>query len=300
MNVSTIRFAHLTGLRHNGYFTYNGIQSKTMNHYDTIACAIQYIRDNIPNQVTLDQIAARAGVSPKRFMQAVTLERAKLLIRKNHGSLLDISDELGLSSGSRLYDHFVQLEAVTPSEFKSEGDGLTIYWGQHMTDFGWAFLAHTDRGVCRLAFAEESDPSALATALACEWPKAGLFEDQQSTGQIIKHIFSNAEKVMAPLSLWVRGTNFQISVWRALLNIGAGELKTYSDIAKAVGRPGAVRAVGTAIGANPIAYAIPCHRVIRQTGALGGYRWGAARKHAMLARELASRHPCDEPDQPTQ
>lgn len=275
-----------------------------MNDYQKIASAIGYIREQAKSQPSLDDIAAQvhlsphhfqrlfsqwAGVSPKRFLQVLTLDRAKELLHsdRTNASLLDVSDSIGLSSGSRLYDHFVQLEAVTPQEYKQQGAGLDIVWGCQPCLFGEVFVATTTRGLCKLVFKQDRSTEDLVNQLQEEWPLADISENQTEAAQIIKTVFGVPTKRTAPLSLLVRGTNFQINVWRALLDIKDGQLATYADIATKIGVPKAVRAVGTAIGANPIAYAIPCHRVIRQSGELGGYRWGLTRKHAMLAKETA-------------
>lgn len=268
--------------------------------YDRIRIAIEYLVAHMADQPSLDEIAAQvglspshfqrlfcrwAGVTPKRFLQVLTVERAKTLLRES-ASLLDVADELGLSSGSRLYDHFVQLEAVTPGEFKNAGLGLTIEYGVHPTPFGPVFAAATERGLSRLAFLGDQGVAEQLAELRRHWPKAVLREDGAATEAVIPTLFAT-EKPDRPLSLWVAGTNFQVNVWRALLRIPLGALVSYNQIARAINQPTAARAVGTAIGANPIAVLIPCHRVIQQSGALGGYRWGEIRKHALHAWESA-------------
>jgi len=270
--------------------------------YDRIAKAIHYISNHVGKQPSLDDIATHvhlspyhfqrlfsrwAGVTPKRFLQVLTLEKAKRLLTEHNMSVFDASDAVGLSSGSRLYDHFVHIEAVTPSEYKQAGLGLTIYYGIHSTPFGDAFIAVTARGVCKLLFMDEQTKSELLNHVKQAWPRADFFEDQQKTAMIIESIFHQDPSSTRPLSLLVRGTNFQIKVWQALLNIRPGQLTSYSHIAKAIGKPGAARAVGSAVGANPVAFVIPCHRVLRQSGNLGGYRWGLTRKQAILAWEAA-------------
>ncbi len=270
--------------------------------YDRIAKAIHYIRNHVGKQPSLDDIAAHvhlsphhfqrlfsrwAGVSPKRFLQVLTLEKAKRLLTEHDMSVFDASDAVGLSSGSRLYDHFVHIEAVTPSEYRQAGLGLTIYYGIHSTPFGDAFIAVTARGICKLLFMDEQTKSELLNHVKQAWPHADFLEDQQKTAMIIESIFHQEPSATRPLSLLVRGTNFQINVWQALLNIQPGQLTSYSHIAKAIGKPGAARAVGSAVGANPVAFVIPCHRVLRQSGNLGGYRWGLTRKQAILAWEAA-------------
>lgn len=270
------------------------------NDYDRISCAIAFMVAHMVEQPSLDAIAAHvglspfhfqrlfsrwAGVTPKRFLQVLTVERAKTLLRESI-PLLEVSDAVGLSSGSRLYDHFVQLEAVTPGQFKEAGNGLVIDYGVHNTPLGEAFIAVTPRGICRLAFLSEGGIEEQFSELRRHWRAASLRENAGKTAAQIQQVFAN-EKQDRPLSLCVSGTNFQVSVWRALLRIPPGALVSYNQIAQVIGHPKAARAVGTAVGANPIAVAIPCHRVIQQSGALGGYRWGEIRKHALHAWEAA-------------
>jgi AraC family transcriptional regulator, regulatory protein of adaptative response / methylated-DNA-[protein]-cysteine methyltransferase len=269
-----------------------------MSDYDRIAKAITYITANVTAQPTLDEIATHvhlspfhfqrlfsrwAGTTPKRFLQVLTLELGKKLLEES-GSLLEVSDKLGLSSSSRLHDHFVQLEAVTPGEYRAKGKDLVIEYGEHETPFGQLFVAQTPRGVCRAAFTEEDDAEAQLDVLRKTWPLAAYKNSVKNTAEAAG-LLASAEKSDRPLSLHVAGTNFQVAVWRALLRIPAGSAVTYSQIAEAVGSPRAVRAAGTAIGANPVAFLIPCHRVIQQSGALGGYRWGLERKQAMQVWE---------------
>lgn len=272
-----------------------------MSDYQRIEKAIQYIEANAHEQPSLEEIAANAnlspfhfqrifsqwvGVTPKRFLQTLTVERAKQLLAESR-PILEVSDQVGLSTSSRLHDHFVQLEAVTPGQYKSAGIGLTINCGLHDTPFGSCFVASTERGVCKIAFVENTEFETEIENLKKDWPLAQVEQDLESTSLLIQQIFDQNPKVDRPISLHVRGTNFQVMVWKALLQIPLGSLQSYSDIACAVGKPSAVRAVGTAVGANPIAFVVPCHRVVRQTGAIGGYRWGETRKHAMHAWETA-------------
>lgn len=271
-----------------------------MSDYDRIAKAIAYISQNVTAQPTLDEIAAHvslspfhfqrlftrwAGTTPKRFLQVLTLELGKNLLAES-ASLLEVSDRLGLSSASRLHDHFVQLEAVTPGEYRSKGQGLVIEYGEHDTPFGRLFVAQTPRGVCRAAFVDLDDADAQLAVLRKTWPLATYVRNERDTALVAMLLALPPDATpQRPLSLHVAGTNFQVAVWRALLRIPAGSAVTYSQVAKAVGAPAAVRAAGTAIGANPVAFVIPCHRVIQQSGALGGYRWGLERKRAMQVRE---------------
>jgi AraC family transcriptional regulator of adaptative response/methylated-DNA-[protein]-cysteine methyltransferase len=272
-----------------------------MSDYDRIARAISFIAERANSQPTLDEIAAHvhlspfhfqrlfcrwAGVTPKRFLQVLTLERAKQLIR-DCKPLLEVSGAVGLSSVSRLYDHFVQLEAVSPGEFKMGGAGLSIDYGVHETPFGDAFIGVTARGICCLEFLNDEGVEPHVAALSKKWLHASLQANPDRTGPIIAAMFTGGGKPGRPLSLCVTGTNFQINVWKALLQIPAGRVATYSQVAQVVGHPRSARAVGLAVGANPVAFLIPCHRVIQQNGKLGGYHWGETRKHAMHAWESA-------------
>ncbi|MFM5865996.1 bifunctional transcriptional activator/DNA repair enzyme AdaA [Aeromonas caviae] len=272
-----------------------------MSDYARIADAIRFIASQVARQPTLDEIAAHvhlspfhfqrlfsrwAGVTPKRYLQVLTLERAKALLQESR-PLLEVADTLGLSSGSRLYDHFVQLEAVTPGEYKQRGAGLVIDHGVHDTPFGQAFVALTPRGVCNFSFLDDQAPQTPLSALAQRWPEAELREAPSRTQGVIHTMFDGSKTPDRPLSLHVSGTNFQISVWRALLQIPPAKVVSYAQVASAVGNPKAARAVGLAVGANPVALMIPCHRVIQQNGKLGGYHWGETRKQAIHAWEAA-------------
>ncbi|WP_447836053.1 bifunctional transcriptional activator/DNA repair enzyme AdaA [Aeromonas salmonicida] len=272
-----------------------------MSDYARIADAIRFIASQVERQPTLDEIAGHvhlspfhfqrlfsrwAGVTPKRYLQVLTLERAKALLQESR-PLLEVADTLGLSSGSRLYDHFVQLEAVTPGEYKQRGAGLVIDHGVHDTPFGQAFVALTPRGVCNFSFLDDQAPQAPLTTLAQSWPAAELRESPSRTQEVIHTMFDGSKTADRPISLHVSGTNFQISVWRALLEIPPAKVVSYTQVASAVGNPKAARAVGLAVGANPVALMIPCHRVIQQNGKLGGYHWGETRKQAIHAWEAA-------------
>jgi AraC family transcriptional regulator of adaptative response/methylated-DNA-[protein]-cysteine methyltransferase len=270
--------------------------------YHRIERAIRFLDDAAPIRPSLDQVARHvgmspfhfqrlftrwAGISPKRFSQVLALEYAKDRLRESR-NLIDATYDAGLSSGGRLHDLFVTLEALTPGEFRQQGDGVRISAGFHDSPFGEALVATTERGVCGLAFHDGNRRAALRD-LATRWPYATIEEHPRLTAPVASRIFAALEvrdpDGLVPLGLLVRGTNFQVKVWRALLQIPVGSVATYEDIATAIGSPNAVRAVGTAIGRNPVAFLIPCHRVIRTTGALGGYRWGLPRKRAMLAWE---------------
>jgi AraC family transcriptional regulator of adaptative response/methylated-DNA-[protein]-cysteine methyltransferase len=272
-----------------------------MSDYDRIAEAISFIADRVNSQPTLEEVAAHlhlspfhfqrlfsrwAGVTPKRFLQVLTVERAKRLLDESK-PLLEVSDALGLSSGSRLYDHFVHLEAVTPGEYKQRGSGLRIGYAVHDTPFGKAFIAATPRGICRFAFLGQAGPDEQIADVLREWPSAVVCEERERTLAVVRAMFDLPASPDRPLSLHVSGTNFQIHVWKALLRIPPAAVASYSQIASAVGRPGSARAVGQAVGANPVAFLIPCHRVIQRSGGLGGYHWGEARKQAIHAWEAA-------------
>lgn len=272
-----------------------------ISDYERIARAISFLTGRVNDQPRLNEIAAHvhlspyhfqrlfcrwAGVTPKRFLQVLTLERAKQLLSEPR-PLLEVADALGLSSASRLYDHFVQLEAISPGEFKRRGEGVSIEYAVHDTPFGEAFIGVTPRGICQLGFLDDAGVEKHLVELAVKWPRARLCENHQRTRVLIDTIFNCKERPERPLSLYVAGTNFQINVWKALLQIPPGKIASYSQVASTIGRPRAARAVGLAVGQNPVAFLIPCHRVIRQNGELGGYHWGETRKHAMHAWEAA-------------
>lgn len=274
--------------------------------YDRIETAIRFIEDNAAEQPSLEEVAAAvdlspfhfqrlfrrwAGISPKRFLQFVTVEHAKELLSSST-SVMETAFEVGLSGPARLHDHFVALEAVTPGEYKSGGAGVEIRYGLHDSPFGTAFLAATERGICGLRFVD-GDSAESIDWLGRLWPGARLVEDGKGTREIARHVFDRDPARHGPVRLLVKGTNFQVSVWKALLRIPPGRLVAYEQIAQAIGRPSASRAVGSAVGANRISYLIPCHRVIRNSGALGGYAWGLPRKRAMIGWEssLGARSP---------
>ncbi len=272
-----------------------------MSDYERIAQAISYITLRVEDQPGLEEIAAHvnmspfhfqhmfslwAGVSPKRYLQVLTLERAKQLLQQPL-PVLAASDTLGLSSASRLYDHFVQLEAVTPGEYKTGGADLAIEYAVQHTPFGQVFVAATPKGICKMSFLDHEDFDNSLGDLLARWPNAALRENPDACRSAVESMFGNKPKRDRPLSLHVSGTNFQVNVWKALLRIPPGKLVSYSHVAEAIRHPRSARAVGAAVGANPVAFLIPCHRVIQQSGLLGGYRWGQTRKHAIHAWEAA-------------
>lgn len=283
--------------------------------YERVEKAIRFLDERAKDQPTLDQVADHlgmspfhtqrlftrwAGVSPKRFLQYVTLEHAKRLLRDSH-TVLDATYGAGLSSPSRLHDLFVTLEGVTPGEFR-EGGGVRVGWGVHRSPFGPTFVAATDRALTAVEFLPSDDPAGPLARLREDWPEATVEPDEEGgpTSGLVRRIFGAPDEddlsglLEDPgdggplrLRLHVRGTNFQVRVWAALLRVPPGSAVSYADLARSIGRPRAQRAVGRAVGRNPLAYVIPCHRVLRSTGAFGGYRWGEARKRAILALESA-------------
>jgi len=268
--------------------------------YLRIEQAILYLEKHYKDQPSLEDVASNiglseyhfqrlftrwAGVSPKRFLQFLTKENAKDLLNRSE-NLLDTTHQSGLSSLGRLHDLFVNTEAVSPGEYKSRGVGVTIRYGIHPSPFGKCLIATTDRGICHLSFVQTSEGDAIDDLVA-DWAQAEMIEDYRSTSSIVEPIFDLNSR-SKPLNIHLRGTNFQLKVWEALLQIPAGTVTTYEGIATRIRKPGAVRAVGTAIGHNPIAVLIPCHRVIRKVGEFGNYRYGTLRKKALLAREYVS------------
>ena len=267
--------------------------------YLRIEQAILYLENHYKDQPSLDDIASNiglseyhfqrlftrwAGVSPKRFLQFLTKENAKGLLDRSE-NLLDTTHQTGLSSLGRLYDLFVNTEAVSPGEYKSRGAGVTIRYGVHPTPFGRCLIATTDRGICHLGFVQTTEGNAIDN-LVSDWNQAIMIEDHKATASLVEPIFDLGYR-SKPLSVHLRGTNFQLKVWEALLQIPAGVVTTYEGIAAHIGKPSATRAVGTAIGHNPIAVLIPCHRVIRKVGEFGNYRYGTLRKKALLAKEFS-------------
>jgi len=222
------------------------------------------------------------GVSPKRYQQYLTLDNAKTLLRDRF-TTLDTSVELGLSGSGRLHDLFLRWEAMSPGEFARKGDGLTINYGTFVSPFGPAIAMGTDRGLCGLAFTEETGPEHAMADLCRRWPDATFIEAPER----LQNWVTAAFEMRGETALHMIGAPFQIKVWEALLRIPSGHVSTYSEIAKSIGSDRAVRAVGTAVGRNPVSWLIPCHRALRKSGALGGYHWGLPVKRALLAYEAA-------------
>lgn len=281
------------------------VGEKKMNHsdYQRIEEAISFLEKYATEQPTLDEVAEHiglspfhfqrlfkrwAGISPKRFLQFLTVENAKQLLR-NSASVLDTSYEVGLSGPGRLHDLFVSVDAVTPGEFKFEGRTLELRYSFRESPFGECLVAETPRGICHLGFVDGDDKGSALEALRNNWKEATIREDSQAGRKAVKQLFAPAQGTeQESIKVLLKGTNFQLKVWEALLRIPKGAVVSYGNIANAVGCPNAHRAVGTAVGQNPVAYLIPCHRVLRASGEIGGYRWGTARKRVLLATEGAA------------
>jgi len=272
-----------------------------MNDYQRIARVIRYLNDHHTEQPSLAELAEYAGISayhfhrlfstwagitPKDFLQSLTLTHAKALLAQGH-SVLASAYAAGLSGPGRLHDLCISLEAASPGELKAGGAGWLITYGFAASPLGRCLLGESPRGICFLAFVESADGQAELTALQETWPRAQLQPDNAGAGRLATRIFAPAARPVngSPLKAYVQGSPFQVQVWRALLHIQPTTLVSYGHLATILGHPGAARAVGTAVGRNPLAYLIPCHRVIRETGVLGNYRWGQERKQALLAWE---------------
>ena len=277
-----------------------------MNDYERVASVIRFLDRHHSEQPDLAALAQEAGLSafhfhrlfsswagvtPKDFLQCLTLERVKSLLRAGV-SVLDAALDAGLSGPGRLHDLCVTLEAASPGEMKSGGGAIEIVYGVAKTPFGEALLAETARGICHLSFVDSAEAHTAVSRLRADWPRASFSRNDARAAELSSRIFQRPGDRHASgrvnLRAFVRGTPFQLKVWRALLRIPEGKLTTYGRLAAAIELPGASRAVGTAVGANPLAFIIPCHRVIRETGVLGNYRWDPIRKQAMIGWEAAS------------
>ena len=275
--------------------------SQQASDYQRVAQAIDYLAANFRRQPSLDEIADSvhlskyhfqrlfkewAGISPSQFMQFLTIEYAKQRLVESQ-SVYDAALDAGLSGAGRLHDLFVTFEGITPGEYKKRGSGLQISYGFHDTPFGMCLLASTERGICNLNFVPSGKENAVEQ-LKTGWPQAEFIEDSLQTQGIVNQIFSPLpNRPSRPFHLLLKGTNFQINVWRALLAIPAGAMVSYQDVAAYIGEPKATRAVASAIAHNPVGYLIPCHRVIRKSGDIQGYRWGTTRKRAILGWEAS-------------
>jgi AraC family transcriptional regulator of adaptative response/methylated-DNA-[protein]-cysteine methyltransferase len=269
-------------------------------HYAVIARALRLIDAGGPG-LTLEALAAEmgmspahfqrvfsqwVGVSPKRYQQYLTLDHARRLLADRF-TVLETSLSTGLSGGGRLHDLFLTWEAMTPGDYAKAGEGLTVCWGWFESPFGAALVMGTEKGICGIGFADEAGPEATMQDLVSRWPKARFVEDAMMLRPWALQAFGAAPGSTGKTPLFLVGAPFQIKVWEALLRVPTGHVTTYSEIASAIRQPAAVRAVGTAVGRNPISWVIPCHRALRKTGGLGGYHWGLPVKRAMLAYEAA-------------
>ena len=268
--------------------------------YEIVRKVIETISENYREQPSLEELAASvnmeptalqklftrwAGLSPKGFLQAVTLDHARRLLSSDL-PLLDAAYEVGLSGPGRLHDLFVTHEAMSPGEYKARGAGLTMRYGFHVCPFGLALVMVTDRGLAGLAFCDPGGERAALDDMRSRWPNADCVEDMNATAPYAARIFDPAKwRADQPLKVVLIGTDFQVSVWNALLQIPMGRALAYSEIASKIGRPDAPRAVGAAVGANPISFVVPCHRAVGKSGALTGYHWGLTRKRAILGWE---------------
>lgn len=272
-------------------------------NYNRIAEAIDYIKENFKSQPTVDEIAEQihlspshfkklfsewAGTSPKRFLQYISVEHAKKILKEEHATLFDTAFETGLSSTSRLHDLFVNIEGMTPAEYKNGGNKLHINYSFAESPFGSMIVASTPKGICYMAF--EDDEELALNNLVSKFPNAKFQRKLDFLQQNALFIFQNDWSKLNEIKLHLKGTGFQLKVWESLLKIPMGKLSTYGSIAEYIGSPKASRAVGTAIGSNPVAFLIPCHRVISSSGTFGGYMWGATRKTAIIGWEGAKTH----------
>ena len=277
------------------------IKNKVNDDFQRIAAAIHYLVDRQEDQPELEDVAAVvglsphhfqrvftrwAGLSPKKFLKHITLDAAKNRLDASL-SVMDAAFDVGLSGASRLHDLFVTVDAVTPGEYKSQGNGMVFKYGFHPSLFGEVIVVVSERGLAGLSFTTEIGRTQALAEQNNGWDRATWKHDQKVTNSYAEQVFSGAPNPTVPLSVLMRGTPFQIKVWEALLRIPSGKVISYGVLANRLGQPTAARAVGTACGANRVGFLIPCHRVIRETGAITGYRWGADRKHAMLAWEAA-------------
>jgi len=270
-------------------------------HYQLIRRAIDRIDAEPDRPVSLEELASAmnlspahfqrifsqwVGVSPKRYQQYLALGHARDLLRQRF-TTLETADAVGLSGGGRLHDLFLKWEAMSPGEFARAGEGLAIFWGWFDSPFGPALVMGTDRGICGLGFASEAGADETMADLRLRWPKADFKEDPDRLRAWVLRAFGTAGGAAEPAPLYLIGAPFQLKVWEALLTIPSGQVTTYSEIASVIGHPKAVRAVGTAVGRNPVSWLIPCHRALRKSGGLGGYHWGLPVKRALLAWESA-------------
>jgi len=277
-----------------------GQHNATLRDYDSVRRAIAFISEHWRSQPTIEAVADAAGVTadelhhlfrrwagltPKGFMQALTLDHAKNLLRDS-ASVLDAALDSGLSGPGRLHDLFVTHEAMSPGEWKAGGSGMTLRYGFHPSPFGTAVVIASERGLAGLAFADPGEEPAAFADMARRWPRATYIEDHPATAPLAQRIFDKKLwRVDQPLRVTLIGTDFEVRVWETLLKIPMGRAVCYSDIAKNIESPKASRAVGAAVGKNPISFVVPCHRALGKSGALTGYHWGITRKQAMIGWE---------------
>jgi AraC family transcriptional regulator of adaptative response/methylated-DNA-[protein]-cysteine methyltransferase len=272
-------------------------------NYRRIAEAIEYIKINFKEQPNLDDVAKRVhlsqfhfqrlfsewvGTSPKKFLQYTTVEYAKTLLKENQATLFETAHETGLSGTGRLHDLFINIEGMTPAEYKNGGKALTINYSYAESPFGNILVASTEKGICYMAFADD-EQIAFAT-MQNQFPNANFRQMVDMLQQNALYIFSQDWTKLNQIKLHLKGTDFQLKVWQTLLKIPLGQLATYGAIANKIENPNASRAVGSAIGSNPVAFLIPCHRVIQSSGIFGGYRWGSTRKTVIIGWEAAKTH----------
>ncbi len=269
------------------------------NDYRKMAEVINYLSQHYAEQPSLEQMAsvvdlsphhfqrkfkAWVGVTPKSFIQYLTFDNAEVMLARGN-SILDVTHKLGLSSPSRLHDLCLKIKAASPGEIKNGGEGLTIDYGFGFSPFGECLIASSPRGIVKLVFVDASNRDQTTNELCSEWPQAIIRHNDQFAMNLIEKIFNYENNEASPLGAHIKGTQFQLRVWSALLKTAPGELISYGQLAQNIGNPAAARAVGTAVANNPLAFLIPCHRVIRGTGVIGQYRWGSGRKRIMIAYE---------------
>jgi AraC family transcriptional regulator of adaptative response/methylated-DNA-[protein]-cysteine methyltransferase len=276
------------------------MKEQEQTNFSRIAEAIAYIKNNFKAQPGLEEVAEKihlspfhfqrlftewAGVSPKKFLQYITVEHAKKMLKENQATLFDTAFETGLSGTGRLHDLFINIEGMTPGEYKKGGENLSINYSFAESPFGNILVASTPKGICHIAFAD--DEKEALEGLQIMFPNAAYRQMVDLAQQNALYIFTHDWSKLNQIKLHLKGTEFQLKVWETLLKIPMGQLSTYGNIARHLQNPNASRAIGTAIGDNPVAFLIPCHRVIQSTGVFGGYHWGSIRKTAMIGWEAA-------------
>jgi len=276
------------------------MKEQDQTDFSRIAAAIDYIKDNFKSQPNLEEVAEKihlspfhfqrlftewAGVSPKKFLQYISISHAKKMLKENQATLFDTAFETGLSGTGRLHDLFINIEGMSPGEYKNGGENLSINYSFAESPFGNILVASTAKGICHISFAD--DEAEALKALQRTFPNASYKQMVDLAQQNVLYIFTHDWSKLNEIKLHLKGTAFQLKVWESLLKIPMGQLTTYGSIAKNIESPKASRAVGTAIGDNPVAFLIPCHRIIQSTGVFGGYHWGTTRKTAMIGWEAA-------------